>query len=679
MSEEEKQRIIAALASSVEEIRYQAARKIQDVFQNPPVEHLVASLGDDSWRVRKCIVDSLVKIDPSPEIIDSLIKALGEEDNAALRNSAAEVLQKYGTPAVFALTQTLKTGDKDERKLAADILGQIGDRQSLDSLLDGLKDIDENVRAACAEACGYLGDPKATENLVGLLENESLLVQMSCLDSLERLGTAHLVPIDIFYSLLSDVPLRPYVYRLLGGLQHQNVVTVLLDGLQSRSRKEKAASARALVHQYRLADKQKKVEIRVAVARIASDEVVESFRELLESSIQEIREAAVYILGWTGRSDVVEDLARVSVDERLRDVVYDSFLSIGPKSVDVLCRLMDQIGRSERVLAVEVLAYFGLSSSLPTLIELCMSDDSDVAEVAQRALGQVGNQDIITALANLMRRQGEQTAYGVIASLCKLGIRFHDEVVAAMRPMLDEQIPGLRAAAAKVICEIARKTDLDEIHTMIGDGDSSIRVAAVCALGRVGGEQAIEKLRLALTDEVPEVRAAVARALGSREWEKIKDILEVALRDDDPWVIKEVLVSLGQSGNPSAADIILGYVGHPNGVIAMEATRSLNRIGWRGELKLLEGAILHSDPEVIKEVLAGCHRWPAQQVRHVLMDALENQHWDVRMAAVKKIGDLKDPISMQAVYERFRQEQDDLVRSTMENVLEMGQRNKLED
>jgi hypothetical protein len=46
----------------------------------------------------------------------------------------------------------------------------------------------------------------------------------------------------------------------------------------------------------------------------------------------------------------------------------------------------------------------------------------------------------------------------------------------------------------------------------------------------------------------------------------------------------------------------------------------------------------------------------------------------VRVTAVRKIGAMKDPIAIQAIYERLSMEGDDLVREAMEQVLRMGER-----
>lgn len=672
MNQEDKQRIVAALGSSVEEIRYQAARRLTDVFETPPIEHLVAALGDESWRVRKCASEIMAGLEPGAGLLDALRAALADQDNAGLRNSATEVLVRIGSPAVPVLVQVLRDGDKDERKLAADILGDIKDTRALDPLLERLGDPDENVRAAAAEALGMLGDPLIAPKLIALLGDEGVIVQLSCLDALDRLDTE--VPADVLIGLLDTVPLRPHLYRLLGKLRDERVVPALLDGLQARGRMERGAAACALEMQARLADRQRRVQIQIEVARVASDRVVDNLCAMLESPAEDERRASVLLLGWTGRVETVQPLLRAASDERLRDGIEAAVRAIGPRAAGELAGMLDELGRIEKVLAVELLGVFGLQAGASSVIELALSEESEVAEAAQLALGEAGYPSIVSTLAEMFRRDPERPQAGVVASLIKLGTRFQQEVKEAVSPLLDEDRPALRVAAAQVLCEIARKTELDMVARLVGDGDPDIRMAAVRAMGRVGGDESVERLRTVLTDESSQVRAAAARALGRRDSPEARKILEVALNDSDSRVVRSALAALGESGALEGAEALLPFLKHPEGDVALEAVRALNHLGWRQDAAVLREASRHADPEVVKEVLAGCAQWPVEQIRPILFDALENQHWDVRMAAVKRIGTLHDPAAVQAVFDRSRTEKDDLVRETMEQVLRMQQR-----
>jgi HEAT repeat protein len=669
MKLEDKQRVISALESNVEEIRYRACQRLPEVFEQLPIEYLMKSLADESWRVRKLACGILTDAEVSDDLLDALVVALSEDENAGLRNSACEVLTIIGSPALEHLFAVLKKGDKDERKLVVDILGDIGDPSAVQVLIDTLVDKDENVRSAAAEALGMIGDENVVDRLVEVLQDDSLLVQLSCLDALTRLNA--LVPVETLRSLLSISPLRPNIYRLLANHQIDSVTQILVEGLQARGRQERAAAAQSIAEQYRRADKQMRVDIHISVARTASDQVVEQLRAMLKSSVDEDRQAAAMILGWTGRTDVIRDLLEVSSDEKLRQIVFESIISIGPKSGEVICELLGELKRDEKILAVEILGHFGTQSSLSWIVDLSLSEDPEVSGAAQRSLASVGNETIIDKYVQILSKT-DSIPYAAVSSLTVLGLKFHDQVVSAIKTFLSDDNQYLRIAAVEILCGVAKKTDLDDILRLVGDEDEDVRVAAISALGKVGGENAVDKLRMALVDESAKVRAAAARALGCRDNENAKTALKVAINDSDPWVVIEALVAIGQSGFSDMAELVLPLVNHNNGAVALEAIKTLNRLEWQGDIDWFVQASRHPDPEVVKEVLAGCERWSNDDVRQILINALGDSQWDVRTAAVRKIGVSKDALAIQAVFERYKVEEDDLVKESMEQILEVN-------
>src|SRR5215472_12290206 len=84
------------------EVRYRAVREL-----NPDVpghlEMLLARLSDESWRVRRMVVERLSKTVEPSRVVPDLLGALADGENAGRRNSAAEALVALGTTAVEPL------------------------------------------------------------------------------------------------------------------------------------------------------------------------------------------------------------------------------------------------------------------------------------------------------------------------------------------------------------------------------------------------------------------------------------------------------------------------------------------------------------------------------------------------------------------------------------------------
>ena len=91
--------IQSALKSQDEEVRRRAIQGLRGMQLQKTCSLLFNSMGDESWRVRKEAVEVFVSSDPAEPSITSLLELLRCEDNAGLRNSAAEAVSRLGERA----------------------------------------------------------------------------------------------------------------------------------------------------------------------------------------------------------------------------------------------------------------------------------------------------------------------------------------------------------------------------------------------------------------------------------------------------------------------------------------------------------------------------------------------------------------------------------------------------
>ncbi len=102
--------------------------------------------------------------------VRGFIKMLERPDDSA-KIDAAKALGEIGDPqAVDALINALADDNSNVRGAAADSLGSIRDPKAVDVLMKVLKDdANASVRFSAAHALGYIGDPKASQVLVEAL------------------------------------------------------------------------------------------------------------------------------------------------------------------------------------------------------------------------------------------------------------------------------------------------------------------------------------------------------------------------------------------------------------------------------------------------------------------------------------------------------------------------------
>jgi len=187
--------LIDALKDEDNDARGEAARALGYICDASAVPALIRVLKDEDRHVRKGAAEALGEIGDGRSV-SALIESLKDENvnvqweaARALRNIGYEYLNTedkvrcllilanmdeataMGKPAVHALVGTLKDKNESLRKVAAAVLGNIGEPSAVPALIEALNDKDVGVRSEAAWALGKIGDASAVPALIGGLED----------------------------------------------------------------------------------------------------------------------------------------------------------------------------------------------------------------------------------------------------------------------------------------------------------------------------------------------------------------------------------------------------------------------------------------------------------------------------------------------------------------------------
>jgi HEAT repeat protein len=102
-------------------------------------------------------------------------------------------LGEFGEEALEYLHGTLNDDEKWVRYFAADTLGNIGHRSSVDPLIRKLLDDDQDVRWAAASALGRIGDPRAAHALMQAYNSDNCFVKVFIEEALENITASRQV------------------------------------------------------------------------------------------------------------------------------------------------------------------------------------------------------------------------------------------------------------------------------------------------------------------------------------------------------------------------------------------------------------------------------------------------------------------------------------------------------
>lgn len=163
-----------------------------------------------------------------------------------------------------------------------------------------------------------------------------------------------------------------------------------------------------------------------------------------------------------------------------------------------------------------------------------------------------------------------------------------DEARKALRPLIDDTVGSVRAAAIESLGRLKDREALDDIVGRFEDQDPTVRQIALMAAAEIGdrrvlpaleralrsdepdvrfqavasltvvaGEGAIGVLRRVVTDDDIEVRAHLADSLGSLETPEARAPLRKLLDDDELLVRKAAAIGLARCGDDSGARVLV--------------------------------------------------------------------------------------------------------------------------
>ncbi|WP_371805602.1 HEAT repeat domain-containing protein [Candidatus Lokiarchaeum ossiferum] len=152
---------------------------------NEALDEVTKLLNHDDYTFRRIAAYVLGKIG-NPDSVEILVEALGD-DNSDVRKSAAQALNRIGKPAIPLLIRALGNISKDVRASAVWSLSKMGS-MVVDPLIEALASEVKDVRASAVWALSKVGTPSIAP-LVQLIDNDEKNVRESAIWGLAKIGT----------------------------------------------------------------------------------------------------------------------------------------------------------------------------------------------------------------------------------------------------------------------------------------------------------------------------------------------------------------------------------------------------------------------------------------------------------------------------------------------------------
>nr|WP_281276735.1 HEAT repeat domain-containing protein [Geomonas terrae] len=655
------------LAAPDEEQRRFAVMALRGCPFPEAMELLFRAMADDSWRVRKEAVSVVLQAQPlSAGALEALIDLLRASDNAGLRNSAVESLERIGEPAVEKLCAHLEDPDHDLRKFIIDILGNIRCAACVPLLVRALDDEDMNVRVAAAENLGKIGDRSALPHLLKVLDGGEIWFKFTVLDALSSIGIP--VPLAKLEPLLQEGLLRRATYDCLAVIGDAKCVPLLLQGMHEKAKNARDAAAVALMRiRGRLPVQERETLIDLQLRELAGTLAAKKLIDSLHGEDPVLIALLAQLCGIMRDERAALPLVRAARAERLRAGCLEALRCIGEPVLPLLLEHFPVAGSNERAVIVQLIAETEHHGSDELLLSALEDEGAEVRRCAALAVGRLAPAGAAPRVAALLDDDDPQVREGALDAVQRLAAADRDGVCAICSKLLRSRDERKRRDAAVILGALS---DGERLALLVKDEDATVRRAAVASLARVESPQAPAALVLSLSDEEPEVRIAAAQALAERGGRDVLAPLCLALNDPDPWVQTAALKGLAGLGDAEALPGVMALLDKAQGQVLIAALNTVAVLGGAKALAPVQKALSHSDEEVVEAAIGILSGFGTEWIGEHREELLGHPHWMVRRSFVRAVAQLKGAESLAVLDQALARESDPLVKSEIAELID---------
>jgi len=639
--------IIEQARSADPDARQKAAFLVAQSTASGNLPLMFELLGDKDWRVRKTVVDGFVR-DARPEIVEGLLDALADSENAGKRNSSTEALIRIGGPAIAPIVARLRREqDIDVRLSLVNLIGDLRSREGFEILLELLTtEFDVNVASSIVSSLGKYRDASALPHLVRVLgEREDLWLKFHVVEALGEIGDRAALPSIL--PLYAEKSLRKPVLEAVGKIADVGTVNFLLR-IIATDEKLNLTALRALV---RIAEASKPRIVEEAERHLIQARFRESFpREKIEPLIdhlhatpkREVRAFILKFLGWSGDERALPVLRNYLTHPDTAEVAAQALIDFGPAAVPaILAALLNEEEDEIIGLLLRVVNVTGGRDTIPSVLPFLDHDNPMIRRLAIETLGEIPDptsSDYLLAKLDDPDVASQQAAVNSISALVAAFPELKQEVLTKIRRLLQSSLTPIKLNSLSVYVNIQGEGYHDELLLASKDSDPVIRQKAVSLMGKFGEERFADPLVLSLADEATAVRLAAINAIAHHRPETGLVPLISSLDDHDIWIRTAAAQALGEYRHPDSVEPLMRHLLHDPAPVRIAAIEALGKSEDPRVKPVLFQALDESDLEIQRAAMLALARIPGRDVYERLTAALGSDDWRLRAAAATALG-----------------------------------------
>ncbi|MFQ5767042.1 MAG: HEAT repeat domain-containing protein [Acidobacteriota bacterium] len=631
------------------------------------VGELIGLLGHTNLHVRRAAVTELAVRDPS-ETFPGLLNALSDDDDAAARNAAGDVLLRHGRAVLEPLLRSLDPdGQRDRTIQILGLLNRFPSRRTLESVTPLVQHKDPSVAAAAISCLGVLKDPSSVPVLQSVLDSGERWQSFYAIDALGEIG--HAAAINRLLPLITDGYYRKAVLRALGRIGDMTAVGPLARAMRNGTPcpdRTALAALNEMLEKSRTRARRQALEreIRIQFEAPPKESLLQGLLELLSGKEPEMRRHAARALGWLGREEAVSPLVAALAEADLISTAGRALELMCPSAVPAILRAVENTALPPESLrcVVEMVGVAEGEAVEEFLIRAVRHEEVDVRHAAAAALADHARSDHLEVLVEVLGDPSMLVSSEAIRGIHQLADRSERE-----RERVAGRVDGLcaspsavtRRAALRIIARLGLKGSRESLDMALHDPVAEVRRTAVALMGEDPDPERLWRLAAAMADEDARVREEAVQAVGHLTDERARGVLLASLHDRSLWVRCRAARAL--ASHP-AAEVVVALEEAtrtellPVRVSAVEALASMQP--QRTDLLIRLAA--DPEPDVRRAAIRGLDGGAASV--DVLGAALEDEVWSVRSAAVEALGKCGEASVFSLLSSALDRERDEVVR-----------------
>jgi len=670
--------LIGRLKDDSPVVRRHAAQALGFLGNNAAMQPLQAALQDTDKTVRADAAAALVGF--ADARADAPVLAMLKSRSPDTRLIALKALTLNGRLDAGQCIGMLKDSDPKVRGAAARALLYLDAPGRVDALLAALNDPDAGVRAAAVASLEQTEKERTEKPILALLEDPDPKVRLAAATELRDCDDPRVSETLGSIMLGADQALSEAAAFQLGWRVPDDPDRVATGDRESKARAEALRARRNGNREFELftaALKHRDGRIRLAalkgVWRIHDARSDALGLQALKDPSPKVRRAALHAVS-TASPAFQSALKDPDVAVR-REAAFLMTIDGLDNEPAVLLDAVKDVDATVRQHAIWALQNADRKVIVDPMIAALRDESADVRSTAATVLGRTRDPRARDVLLSLLQEEDDSVRDAAAMALDEMEAT-DARAVEPMIRVLDEGDMHARRSAASYLGRCADPRAIQPLITALTDAGPYVRATAAEGLANYSDERAVAPLRAALKDPNDDVRQAAAAAL--RNQPQAIALLTKELNDPDGQTRLLAVQSLIESDKPEAMPALIAAAGNRDPAVQEEATKALIFRGrkaaytlWymnrtdrqfnadelarfertRALVKQLEQALTHDSPAVRSTAAYALgnvygreyYDGPVEQPCGLLLiERLKDPHPDVRRAAARALGEMRE-------------------------------------